>query len=169
MILQQKKEFCIKKFIIYTRSLFFGLKLPNSIFKNTLIFAMKQFDMKITKKHIEYYYPFVVSIGVILIVIFWLSNFPTFRAIVHKLLVDSVLTQIITIEATLFGFLLAVLALILQMNNKLVDTLKEFGRFKDLILFSKKAVYSTFVVIAFAILILLVKDLQLIMTVKLII
>lgn len=125
--------------------------------------------MKITKKHTEYYYPFVVSIGVVLIVIFWLSNFSTFRVIVHKLLVDSVLTQIITIEATLFGFLLAVLALILQMNNKLVDTLKEFGRFKDLILFSKKAVYSTFFVIALAILILLIKDLQLIKTIKLIV
>lgn len=125
--------------------------------------------MKITKKHIEYCFPFVVSTGVILIVIFWLSNIPVFRAVAHKLLLDSCLTQIITIEATLFGFLLAVLALILQMNNKLVDTLKEFGRFKDLILFSKKAVYSTFFVIALAILILLIKDLQLIKTIKLIV
>lgn len=125
--------------------------------------------MKITKKHIERYFPLVVSTGVILIVIFWLSNFPVFRAIAHKLLIDSCLTQIITIEATLFGFLLAVLALILQMNNKLVDTLKEFDRFKDLILFSKKAVYSTFIVIALAILILLIKDLQFIQPIKFIV
>lgn len=120
-----------------------------------------------TKRNWELIYPVLFAICSVLIVYLELSTNITFKQIIHRLLLDNSLTLIITIETTLFGFLLAVLALILQMNNKFIDALKEANRYKDLISFCKKAVYSTFVVIIVSILILLLKDLIIYHNIKL--
>ena len=37
------------------------------------------------------------------------------------------LSLVVTVEVTLFGFLLAVLALILQMNNKFIELIMKAG------------------------------------------
>ncbi len=118
------------------------------------------------KKYSELYYPLILSSAAVLIIYFWLSKDFVFNSIANKILSDSMLSLIISIEATLFGFLLAVLALILQMNNKLIQTIKEYGRFNDLISFCKKAVYSSFIVVVLTIIILLVKDILIVKCIK---
>jgi len=121
------------------------------------------------KKYTELYYPLILSLVAVLISYFWLSTNVVFVKIASKILFESTLTLIISIEATMFGFLLAVLALILQMNNKLIQTIKEFGRFNDLISFCKKAIYSTFLVILTAFAILMINDITNLNEVKLVI
>jgi hypothetical protein len=118
------------------------------------------------KKYTELYYPLILSLVVVLITYFWLSKNIVFKGIVNKILLDSTLSLIISTEATLFGFLLAVLALILQMNNKLIQAIKEAARFNDLISFSKKAVYASFTVVVITIIILLIKDILIIKMIK---
>lgn len=118
------------------------------------------------KKYIELYYPLTVSVIGVLIFYFWLSKNDLLNGLITKILLDSTLSLIISTEATLFGFLLAVLALILQMNNKLIQTIKEYGRFNDLVSFCKRSVYASFAVVVLSLIILLVKDILLIHIVK---
>lgn len=126
---------------------------------------MNKTTLKI-KKYSELYYPITLSLAVAFISCFWLSKNIVFKGIINKILLDSTLSLIISIEATLFGFLLAVLALILQMNNKLIQTIKEYGRFNDLISFCKRAVYASFTVVVLSIIILLIKDILIIKLIK---
>lgn len=116
---------------------------------------------KITKKNIELYYPFALSLVLTMTLLVFFSKFPLIKELGRKLLLESNLTLIITIESTLFGFLLAVLALILQMNNKLIESIKRFNRYNDLISFCKKAVYSSFFTIFSAFIILIFMDIYL--------
>lgn len=117
-------------------------------------------------KYTELLYPLILSLVVVLICYFWLKNNILFNGIASKMLTENILSLIISIEATLFGFLLAVLALILQMNNKLIEAIKNLSRFNDLISFCKRAVYASFTVVVLTIIILLVKDILILKIVK---
>lgn len=68
------------------------------------------------------------------------------------------LTIFITVEATLFGFLLTVLSIILQMNNKGIEKLKSINRFKELVSYGKSAVISSLILLILSIIIILIKD-----------
>ena len=118
------------------------------------------------KKYIELYYPFTISVIGVLIFYFWFSKNGLLSGLTTKIMLDSTLSLIISIEATLFGFLLAVLALILQMNNKLIQTIKEYGRFNDLISFCKRSVFASFSVVVLSIIVLLIKDILLLHVIK---
>ena len=81
-----------------------------------------------------------------------------FSEITNKMITDDTLGLIITVEATIFGFLLAVLALVLQMDNKMMKLIKEYNRYNELIDYCKKAIYASFFVIVISIVVLLIKD-----------
>lgn len=117
--------------------------------------------MKKLKKIIEKYYPIVISLVLTIAVFFWLSSIPVIREILRKLLSENCLAQIITIEVTLFGFLLAVLTIILQMENKMIEILKQYNRFDDLVCYAKSAIYSSFFIIFLAVIIIVIKDISL--------
>jgi hypothetical protein len=109
-------------------------------------------------KYVEIWYPFCLSLIITTMSFFWFSKYITFNLICIKLVSDSVLSVLITIQSALFGFFLTILALLLQMNNKAINMVKEFEKFPDLVRFSKKAVYSSLIVIFISIFILLTKN-----------
>lgn len=115
---------------------------------------MKRKHLKI-KKCIENTFPGFIAIIISVLFFTVFSKYPFFVDFTSKLLSDPILTLIITIESALFGFLLTILALIFQMNNKMVEIIKEFDRFKDLVRFSKEAVYSSLATILFSLIILI--------------
>ena len=87
---------------------------------------MNKLMLKI-KKYSELYHPFILSVLGVFIYNFWLSKNTIFIEIATKILTDSILSLVVTVEVTLFGFLLAVLALILQMNNKFIELIMKAG------------------------------------------
>ncbi len=106
-------------------------------------------------KNIESSYVFIISVIITMITFFWLSKLSFSNSVFHKLLCENIVILIITIESALFGFLLTILALLLQLNNKAISFVKEFNRFNDLIKYSKRAVYSSLYLISVSILIIL--------------
>src|SRR5690606_11272379 len=78
-------------------------------------------------------------------------------SITQKFTSPEFLNTFITVEATLFGFLLTVLSIILQMNNKGIEKLREHNRYGQLISFGKHAVMSSLLVLMFSIVIILLK------------
>lgn len=54
----------------------------------------------------------------------------------------EIVNTCITISGVLFGFLLTVLALLLQSESKSILLIKEYGRFGELVQYNKIAVYS---------------------------
>lgn len=110
------------------------------------------------RKKIENYYPIVISI-ILLIIVFCGSNQPIVRQIAKKAISYNILSLVITVETTVFGFLLAVLSIILQMNTKAIVEIKEANRYIDLIHFSKCAVYGAFFSAIFSLGITLIVDL----------
>lgn len=109
--------------------------------------------MSMVKKRIENYYPITISILSIFMYYFFLSSNKPAHSIIIRIIDDNLISVIITIYSALFGFLLTILALIYQMNNKMLDLVKEFDRFKDLIKYSKLSVYSSIAVVVFGIII----------------
>jgi len=95
------------------------------------------------RKNIENHYPVVIS-TILSVATFCFSNQPIVRIIAKKALSFNTLSLVITVETTIFGFLLAVLSIILQMRTKAIIEIKEANRYKDLIHFSKCAVYGAF-------------------------
>lgn len=122
--------------------------------------------MKKWRRHWETWYPIIISAMSTVVFLFWVSDMYFVHRIAFKLLSDGCLSQIITIEVTLFGFLLAVLAIILQMNNQLIITMKKYNRFNDLIRFSKESIYSCFFVILLSIFVLLIKDSDIVKSIR---
>lgn len=114
-------------------------------------------DPKLSK-WIEILFPtFIASIAVAIIVAMHNNEFV--HTICSKLLSRDFLTLIISIECTLFGFLLAVLALLLQLNNKAIELIVKYNRFPDLIRFSKFAIYSSLLIVCISLILIVTKDL----------
>jgi hypothetical protein len=107
------------------------------------------------KKLLENTYPLITAVVLTVLSLTIFSKETVYIDFTSKLLSDSMLTLIVTIESALFGFLLTILALIFQMNNKMLDIIKEFNRFKDLVRFSKEAVYSSLATILLSLIILI--------------
>jgi hypothetical protein len=59
---------------------------------------------------------------------------------------DKLYDKLITISTTLFGFLLAVLTLIIQGNSHTINEMKEFGSFDRLIKFNRDVVITSAIV-----------------------
>ncbi|OAV63602.1 hypothetical protein Barb6XT_03104 [Bacteroidales bacterium Barb6XT] len=72
-----------------------------------------------------------------------------------KVLEFDPLSSIINVESILFGFILTVLTLLMQLDNKSMRTIKEYGRYPQLIGFNKTAAYSSFFAIAFTLVLIL--------------
>jgi len=121
---------------------------------------------KLKPKHITMVYPFVLSCVFILYALFIGSNNLVFIVIAKKVLSENILTLIITIQSALFGFFLTILALLLQMNNKAIDLVKEFGRFNEVVRYSRKAVYSSLIVVVVTVIILITKNIYFDHTIK---
>jgi len=102
---------------------------------------------KLKSKFLERYFPYI------LFVLFLSSAIipPTSRlidnqlhALANSISIFNLVTVILTIESILFGFLLTVLALTLQISNKAIDLIKKADRFNELIRYNRSAVYSCF-------------------------
>jgi hypothetical protein len=59
----------------------------------------------------------------------------------------DLISQIMTVESILFGFLLTVLAITIQTNTTAILHIKKAGRFNELISFNKKAIYASFITV----------------------
>lgn len=64
----------------------------------------------------------------------------------------DLISQIMTVESILFGFLLTVLAITIQTNTSAILNIKKAGRFNDLISYNKQAVYMSFITVSVSLL-----------------
>ena len=71
---------------------------------------------------------------------------------------DDFLKNIVSISATLFGFLLAILTLIIQGESKTIKKLKKHGSFKRLVLLNKRTVLSSIIICVFSFLLSIFKE-----------
>lgn len=109
-------------------------------------------------RRFEKYHPVVFAIVFISIVILLENKLTTFYNLIGEATETEFLTIIITLESTLFGFLLAVLAIILQLKGKVVALIRKHDRFNELISYNKNSVYScAWVIVLSSVLILLNK------------
>lgn len=109
-------------------------------------------------KWLEILFPVLIA-SISVIILYAVRNCDFVKPICSKLLTQDFLALIISVECTLFGFLLAVLALLLQLNNKAIELIVKFNRFPDLIRFSKCAIYSSLLVVGITLIIIITKDL----------
>lgn|GEM_PF-4347829 len=110
--------------------------------------------MILNNKYIEYWYPYVVSWGMCLL--FYIFRDELFvRDLSSKIFRHEFLSLIITIESVLFGFLLTILSLVIQMDNKAVKALKESNKFVDLIGFCKSTLSMSFLTVLVSLLLIL--------------
>jgi len=77
------------------------------------------------------------------------------RDLSSKIFRHEFLSLIITIESVLFGFLLTILSLVIQMDNKAVKALKESNKFVDLIGFCKSTLSMSFLTVLVSLLLIL--------------
>jgi len=111
-----------------------------------------------SSKFLEIIFPsLIASIAVVILVAIDKSDIV--QTICSGLLTHDFLALIISVECTLFGFLLAVLAIILQLKNKAIDLIVKFGRFNDLLRFSKFAIYSSLLIVCISLILIVTKDL----------
>lgn len=68
------------------------------------------------------------------------------------------LDKIISITTTLFGFLLAILTLIIQSNSSTINKMKKHGSFKRLILLNKLTVITSIINCIYSLLLLFAKE-----------
>lgn len=68
------------------------------------------------------------------------------------------LDKIISITTTLFGFLLAILTLIIQSNSSTINKMKKHGSFKRLILLNKLIVITSIINCIYSLLLLFAKE-----------
>lgn len=99
------------------------------------------------KKHTEYCYPYVLSLIACVIVCILAHYGIMTDTILDNIFDKELLSQIITIESIIFGFLLTGLSLILQMDNPAINAIKKVGRYPDLISYCKSAVISSLVAV----------------------
>lgn len=103
----------------------------------------------------ENYYPAIISVFITL-VFFTLCP----DEIIKKVYTKEIINAIITISGILFGFLLTILALLLQSDNKSLRLIKIYGRFGELVLFNKRAVYSAAFALIISLVLLIIIDLN---------
>ncbi|MCC8145683.1 MAG: hypothetical protein LIO93_04420 [Bacteroidales bacterium] len=107
---------------------------------------------------VEKYGPMAFSLILTLASILFICN-DFIRSIAIRALEFDVLSLIITIESILFGFILTVLALIMQLkNNKALEAIRSANRYTDLIKFNKSAAYSCFFTILFTFILILLSS-----------
>lgn len=88
-------------------------------------------------KNWEQIYPSFISIVIVIILHMTLKE-----ELLSRIYSEKILSTSITLTGVLFGFLLTVLALLLQSDNKSIALMKDYNRFNELINYNKKAVYS---------------------------
>ncbi|MDH6310462.1 hypothetical protein M2451_003734 [Dysgonomonas sp. PFB1-18] len=105
----------------------------------------------------EILYPYVFSsLGIIFVLIFRKNEL--LISLIKKILSSNILEIIITIESILFGFLLTILSLIIQMDNRAINAIKECGRYNQLIGFSKSAVFGSLITVILSLVLILIND-----------
>lgn len=100
-------------------------------------------------KYLERFYPICLSL-LFIVFIFLFRDSAFIISVSKKLFTENILSLVITIESILFGFLMTVISLIIQMNNKAIDAIKQLGRYKDLLNFARFSIYSSILVIFFS-------------------
>ncbi len=101
----------------------------------------------------ENYYPLFISI--IITLVFYFGCKSTVRT---KIFSKEIISVTITISGILFGFLLTILALLMQSDNNSMKLIKVYGRFGELIKFNKRAVYSSALSLILSLIFLVVID-----------
>lgn len=95
-------------------------------------------------KSIGYYFEkYSSSLLGISIVIIYLCYQDCFLFVFH----EKILDRLISICSTMFGFLLTVLALIIQSDSKAIILLKSHTKYSELVDFNKKIVVSSIIVV----------------------
>jgi hypothetical protein len=99
---------------------------------------------------IERYYPYLI-LAAYLILIFIPAVQVLLSEYIRKALISfayrDLISQVMTIESILFGFLLTVLAITVQTNTSAIIHIKEAGRFNELISFNKQSIYSSIITV----------------------
>lgn len=113
----------------------------------------------LSKRNIEKFYPLILTIVGTIVIITLMHHITFFENLKEGMIKPDFLSLIVTVETTLFGFLLAIFAIILQMDNKIMELIKQNNRFTELIGYSKQSVLSCFLVIVFTSNIILFNDL----------
>ena len=117
--------------------------------------------MSITKEKIEYYkvvigYRCERLIGIVYgLIVIQLSffNWEKMKFIIDETFLD----KIISITTSLFGFLLAILTLIIQSNSSTINRMKKHGGYKRLLLINKRIVVASIINCSFSLLLLITK------------
>ena len=119
-----------------------------------------------TKLFWERYYPYILAIIFVVIAVV-ISNLEFIKCIkatdgnylvdkiTNKMFADTVLGNILTIGGILFGFLLTVLAIVLQMDSPNIKELKKVGRFHELVSYNKQAVLAILIMMIFTVVLLI--------------
>lgn len=108
-----------------------------------------------TLKFWESYYPAILSV-LLTMIFFFLCKV----SIKEKVFSKEIISVVVNIAGILFGFLLTVLALLLQSDSKSLKLIKVYGRFGELIKFNKSAVYSSALSLVLSLIFLIVIDLK---------
>lgn len=101
-------------------------------------------------RKVEKYYPLVLSLFAGCATMCVCLCYPSLLVLAKELLKSEFLSIIVTIETTLFGFLLAILAIVLQLKGTVIDRIKRYNRFPDLINYNKASVAGCALTLVFA-------------------
>lgn len=105
---------------------------------------------------IERYYPYLILVVYLILIFIPGIKSCIFIYIGNALEIFSyrdLISQVMTVESILFGFLLTVLAITIQTNTSGINHIRAAGRFNDLISFNKHAVYATLITVFFSLII----------------
>lgn len=97
------------------------------------------------KFYFEKLYPYVFSLVIEGVFIFMPS-----KESFHIIFTEKLISSVFTISGIIFGFLLTVLALLVQANNPTMKRVRFQGRFNELISYNKQAVFSSLICLAFS-------------------
>lgn len=96
----------------------------------------------------EKYYPYLITLFLLAIILWYANsdrvNLTILESTKKNLFSNGFLGSILTIESILLGFLLMVLTLTLQSNNKNMQELRKSKRFNELISYNRNAVIFSF-------------------------
>lgn len=98
-----------------------------------------------TKKTWEKVYPFSLSVIISIVIFYFLKEKAE-----EKLFSEKFVELIFTTSGILGSFLLAILALLLQANNKSIEHIKKYGRFRELVNYNEQAVFLSFFCMIFS-------------------
>lgn len=102
----------------------------------------------------ERWYPSFIAV-ILTFIFYFFCNDEVKTAVFTK----EILNTCINISGIIFGFLLTVLALLLQSESKAILLIKQYGRFGQLIQYNKIAVYSAALTLILSFLLLITFDL----------